>query len=53
MLALAVWEYVVTFKHEIKLVWRRRWSLTTWILMANRYVMVVLAVWVSCLLQLK
>ncbi|THG97755.1 hypothetical protein EW026_g4307 [Hermanssonia centrifuga] len=38
--ALTAYEYVITIKQEVNMVWRRKWILTTWIFMANRYLLI-------------
>ncbi|PSR79351.1 hypothetical protein PHLCEN_2v7073 [Hermanssonia centrifuga] len=44
-LALVAYEYVLTINQEIAMIWRRRWTLVTWLFMANRYLMIVLIIW--------
>lgn len=38
--ALVVYEYIITIDQELTLVWRRKWTLVTLLLMANRYLMI-------------
>ncbi|KAJ3552537.1 hypothetical protein NM688_g4102 [Phlebia brevispora] len=42
--ALAFYEYIITFKHEYHLFWKRKWSSATWILIASRYSMLAVAI---------
>ncbi|PSR75618.1 hypothetical protein PHLCEN_2v9019 [Hermanssonia centrifuga] len=43
--ALVVYDYIITIDQEITLVWRRKWSLATWIFIANRYLMFANMIW--------
>ncbi|KAJ3556412.1 hypothetical protein NM688_g2041 [Phlebia brevispora] len=36
VLAIVCYEFVLTFRHEYKLVWKRRWTGATWLFLANR-----------------
>ncbi|KAJ3527944.1 hypothetical protein NM688_g8058 [Phlebia brevispora] len=38
-LALATYEYVVTFQHEFELLWQRRWTVATCLFVTNRYML--------------
>lgn len=44
-LALATYEYLVTFNQERTMIWRRKWSMVTWIFMANRYLLMSSTIW--------
>ncbi|THG98104.1 hypothetical protein EW026_g4045 [Hermanssonia centrifuga] len=41
ILALVVYEYLITINQEISLVWRRKWSLSVWVFIANRYLLLL------------
>ena len=43
-IALAVYEYILTVKDEITLIWMRKWSVVTCLFVLNRYVMVASAI---------
>ncbi|THG97992.1 hypothetical protein EW026_g4106 [Hermanssonia centrifuga] len=43
--ALVVYEYIITIHQEVTMVWLRKWSITTWMFMVNRYLMISLMVW--------
>ncbi|PSR87355.1 hypothetical protein PHLCEN_2v5172 [Hermanssonia centrifuga] len=45
MTALAAYEYTITVKQEMTMVWQHRWTLVAWIFMANRYVMIGIVIW--------
>ncbi|PSR75261.1 hypothetical protein PHLCEN_2v9227 [Hermanssonia centrifuga] len=47
MTTLAAYEYIITFNQEVTMIWRRKWSIVTWIFMANRYLMMSSAIWDS------
>ncbi|KAJ3558448.1 hypothetical protein NM688_g925 [Phlebia brevispora] len=38
-LTLFVYESLITFEHEIGIVWQRKWTPATWLFLANRYLM--------------
>ncbi|KAJ3552007.1 hypothetical protein NM688_g4385 [Phlebia brevispora] len=38
-LALACYEYFLTLEHEWDFLWNRKWTVATWLFLANRYVM--------------
>lgn len=40
MTALAFFEHFITFKYEVDMLWRRKWSVATWIFVLNRYLLV-------------
>ena len=42
-IAVAVYEYLLTIKHEYAL-WRRKWTVSTWLFLMNRYLMIIVAV---------
>ena len=42
--ALAAYEYLITLGQEVALVWKRRWTGSTWLFVANRYIMLGWAV---------
>ncbi|THG96032.1 hypothetical protein EW026_g5719 [Hermanssonia centrifuga] len=44
MSALIAYEYIITVHQEIRMVWQRKWTLATWIFMANRYLMITMVV---------
>ncbi|PSS06620.1 hypothetical protein PHLCEN_2v3576 [Hermanssonia centrifuga] len=46
MAALTAYEYIITFDQEIAAMWKRKWSLATWTFMANRYIMIIIAIWI-------
>ncbi|THG99114.1 hypothetical protein EW026_g3159 [Hermanssonia centrifuga] len=37
MFALTVYEYIITLQREVTWIWLRKWTLATWIFLANRY----------------
>ncbi len=39
-LALVIYDYFITFAQEFAFVWKRKWNLTTWLLVANRYLLI-------------
>ena len=41
LLALYFYEYVVTLDQEINHVWARKWTISTWIFVVNRYTALV------------
>ncbi|THG95040.1 hypothetical protein EW026_g6530 [Hermanssonia centrifuga] len=41
----AAYEYTITMKQEMTMVWQHRWTLVAWIFMANRYVMIGIVIW--------
>ena len=43
-LALVVYEYVITSRQEIDLIWKRKWSIVTLLFVLNRYVLVANAI---------
>ncbi len=43
--ALAAYEYLITINQEVTMVWRRTWTATTWMFIANRYLMVGLVMY--------
>ncbi|THG93504.1 hypothetical protein EW026_g7749 [Hermanssonia centrifuga] len=43
--AFVTYEYIITFGQEVTMVWRRRWSLVTWMFVANRYLMIGLMIY--------
>ena len=43
LLALYVYEYVVTLDQEISHVWTRKWTISTWIFVVNRYTALITA----------
>ncbi|PSR75263.1 hypothetical protein PHLCEN_2v9229 [Hermanssonia centrifuga] len=45
MCALATYEYIITFNQERTMIWRRKWSMVTWIFMANRYLLMSSTIW--------
>lgn len=42
--ALVVYDYILTLKYEIDLLWRQKWSTAAWIFVLNRYLLLVYAV---------
>ena len=42
-IAVAVYEYLLTIEHEYAL-WRRKWTVSTWLFLINRYLMILVAV---------
>ena len=47
ILALVLYEHLVTFRFEIDLLWRRKWSAVTLIYMINRYLLIANAILLS------
>lgn len=39
--ALAGYEYVLTWREEQILVWQRKWTMSTWLFLANRYLLLL------------
>ncbi|THG98484.1 hypothetical protein EW026_g3706 [Hermanssonia centrifuga] len=35
-----IYDYFITFAQEFAFVWKRKWNLTTWLLVANRYLLI-------------
>ncbi|THG96897.1 hypothetical protein EW026_g5016 [Hermanssonia centrifuga] len=44
MNALIAYEYIITVNQEVTMIWKRKWTIVTWIFFANRYLMVLNAV---------
>ncbi len=42
--AFILYEHLITIQQESLLVWRRAWSMSTWIFIANRYLLATSAV---------
>lgn len=42
--ALAFYEYVLTWRDEQALVWQRKWTASTWLFMVNRYLLLFIAI---------
>lgn len=42
---MAVYEYLLTTRHEYAFLFRRRWTGATWLFLTNRYVMLAIAIW--------
>ncbi|THH00332.1 hypothetical protein EW026_g2162 [Hermanssonia centrifuga] len=40
-IALVTYEYILTARQEVTMIWQRKWTLVTWLFIANRYIMVV------------
>ncbi|THG98181.1 hypothetical protein EW026_g3951 [Hermanssonia centrifuga] len=45
MTALAAYEYILTVNQEVAMIWRRKWSLVTWLFVTNRYIMIAVIIW--------
>ncbi|THG94849.1 hypothetical protein EW026_g6701 [Hermanssonia centrifuga] len=45
MVALVAYEYILTVNQEVAMIWRRRWTLVTWLFIANRYIMIAVIIW--------
>lgn len=43
LLALYCYEYVLTLRQEISYIWANKWTIATWIFVANRYTALVSA----------
>lgn len=44
MVALACYEYILTWEYEQSLVWRRKWTASTWLFVIDRYLMLSTAI---------
>lgn len=42
--ALVLYDYIITLKHEVDLLWRKKWSIAAWIFVLNRYLLLAYAV---------
>ncbi|PSR71107.1 hypothetical protein PHLCEN_2v12953 [Hermanssonia centrifuga] len=42
--ASVAYEYILTINQEVVTVWQRKWTVVTWVFMANRYLMIVVAI---------
>ncbi|THG97199.1 hypothetical protein EW026_g4752 [Hermanssonia centrifuga] len=42
-----VYEYLITLNDEITMIWRRTWTVVTWLFMTNRYLMIVSTIWAA------
>ncbi|KAJ3536623.1 hypothetical protein NM688_g6811 [Phlebia brevispora] len=38
-LALVCYEFIITYEHEYKFLWKRKWTAATWLFIANRYML--------------
>ncbi|KAJ3558742.1 hypothetical protein NM688_g742 [Phlebia brevispora] len=38
-LALTAYEYMITLQHEYAFLWRRKWTIATWLFLVNRYML--------------
>ncbi|PSR89006.1 hypothetical protein PHLCEN_2v4968, partial [Hermanssonia centrifuga] len=45
MTALAAYEYILTVNQEVAMIWRRKWTLVTWLFVTNRYIMIAVIIW--------
>ncbi|THG93861.1 hypothetical protein EW026_g7488 [Hermanssonia centrifuga] len=45
MTALIAYEYIMTIDQEVEMIWRRKWTLVTWLFMANRYITIAFIIW--------
>ncbi|PSS37388.1 hypothetical protein PHLCEN_2v752 [Hermanssonia centrifuga] len=45
--ALFAYEYIITLEQERTMIWRRKWSLATWLFMINRYLLVGYIIWTA------
>ncbi|THG99238.1 hypothetical protein EW026_g3062 [Hermanssonia centrifuga] len=45
MTALVAYEYVITLRQEMTMVWQRKWTLATWLFIANRYLLIGYTIW--------
>ncbi len=43
--ALAAYEYILTVNQEVAMIWRRKWTLVTWLFVTNRYIMIAVIIW--------
>ena len=48
LVALAVYEWLITLEKEFELLAYRKWSVTTWLFVVNRYLLLVTAVLTIC-----
>lgn len=39
--ALTFYEYVITFKHEVEIVWRKRFTVASYLLLSTRWTLLV------------
>ncbi|KAJ3553075.1 hypothetical protein NM688_g3812 [Phlebia brevispora] len=46
-LALAAYEHVITLESEYEFVWRRKWTVATWLFIANRYTLLACVIFQS------
>ncbi|THG97990.1 hypothetical protein EW026_g4108 [Hermanssonia centrifuga] len=42
--ALAAYEYAITIRQEVTMVWLRKWTISTWLFLVNRYLMIILVI---------
>ncbi|THG95249.1 hypothetical protein EW026_g6369 [Hermanssonia centrifuga] len=40
MTALVAYEHIITLEQEMTVIWHRKWTLATWLFIANRYVLI-------------
>ncbi|PSR76364.1 hypothetical protein PHLCEN_2v8504 [Hermanssonia centrifuga] len=45
--ALIAYEYIITVNEEVTMIWKRKWTIVTWVFFANRYLMVLNALFDS------
>ncbi|THG95373.1 hypothetical protein EW026_g6270 [Hermanssonia centrifuga] len=45
MTALVAYEYIITLEQEMAMVWHRKWTLATWLFIANRYALIGFIIW--------
>ena len=43
--AVAIYEWLITLDHEKNLAWKKKWTFATWLFMAARYIMLVIAIY--------
>ena len=43
-IALVAYEYMITIRQEVNLIWKRKWSIVTLLFVFNRYIMVTTAI---------
>ncbi|KAJ3554759.1 hypothetical protein NM688_g2940 [Phlebia brevispora] len=51
-LAFVCYEYLITLKYEYEFLWRRKWTGSTWLFLANRYVLLAVIILTQVALQI-
>ncbi|EIW77617.1 hypothetical protein CONPUDRAFT_156820 [Coniophora puteana RWD-64-598 SS2] len=47
--AIVVYDYTLTLSREVDLIWKRRWTLVTWLYAISRYYAMILSLFITIL----